>query len=75
MVVGAPHAEEMTDVALRIGIDQEHPLARRRASRRQLNGRGGLADPALHVDDGDSPHESSPDNRLRLAVIGALSRE
>ena len=57
-MVRALDAEDVPDVALRVGINQQHPPARAREPRRHMHRRRRLADAAFHVDDGKLSHEA-----------------
>jgi hypothetical protein len=51
-----PQLKRVADVALRIGIHQQHLLSARRKAGGNVDGRGGLAYPALHIDHCDLAH-------------------
>ena len=57
-------------VALRVDVDQQHPLGRARERGRQVDRGGGLADPAFLVGDGDDAGHAA-----RPLLCGLLRRK
>ena len=60
LALAPPDAQAGAGVALRIQVDEQHPAADGGKRRAQVDRRGGFADPAFLIGDGDDPRPRRP---------------